>query len=82
MYFIEIYCFAASALGATVVGEQPSVMEICLIMLNNQGNFIPDSKNFDFSVCVSINLYALPTMINASVHISYLLKLYVLCCYT
>ena len=47
--------FAASALGATVVGEQPSVMEICLIMLNNQGNFIPDTKNFDFSVCVSMN---------------------------
>ncbi|XP_023954103.2 protein wings apart-like [Bicyclus anynana] len=43
---------ASSAIGATVVGEQPSVMEICLIMLNNQGNFIPDTKNFDFCVCV------------------------------
>ncbi|XP_050667052.1 protein wings apart-like [Leptidea sinapis] len=41
-----------SSLGAQVVGEQPSVMEMCLIMLNNQDNFIPDSKNFDFSVCV------------------------------
>ncbi|XP_045767148.1 protein wings apart-like [Maniola jurtina] len=43
---------ASSAVGAEVVGEQPSVMEICLIMLNNQGNFIPDDKNFDFCVCV------------------------------
>ncbi|CAG9579828.1 unnamed protein product [Danaus chrysippus] len=43
---------ASSALGAQVVGEQASVMDICLIMLNNQGNFIPDDKNFEFSVCV------------------------------
>ncbi|CAG4945474.1 unnamed protein product [Colias eurytheme] len=42
----------ASSIGAQVVGEQPSVMEMCLIMLNNQDNFIPDSNNFDFSVCV------------------------------
>lgn len=57
MYFnnyLFIYFSTASALGAQVVGEQPSVMEICLIMLNNQGNFIPDSKNFDFSICVRI----------------------------
>ncbi|XP_050348988.1 protein wings apart-like [Nymphalis io] len=43
---------ASSAIGAQVVGEQPSLMEICLIMLNNQGNFIPDNRNFDFCVCV------------------------------
>ncbi|CAH2085564.1 unnamed protein product [Euphydryas editha] len=44
--------FASSVLGAQVVGEQPGLMEICLIMLNNQGNFIPDNRNFDFCVCV------------------------------
>ncbi|KAJ2947444.1 hypothetical protein O0L34_g17229 [Tuta absoluta] len=40
------------SLGAKIVGEQPSVIEICLILLNNQGNFIPDDRNFEFSVCV------------------------------
>ncbi|KAI5646935.1 wings apart-like protein regulation of heterochromatin domain-containing protein [Phthorimaea operculella] len=40
------------SLGAKIVGEQPSVIEICLIILNNQGNFIPDDRNFEFSVCV------------------------------
>lgn len=44
----------AGSLGAQVVGEQPSVMEICLIILNNQSNFIPDNRNFEFCVCVSI----------------------------
>ncbi|XP_049870617.1 protein wings apart-like [Pectinophora gossypiella] len=43
---------AAGSLGAKIIGEQPSVMEICLIILNNQGNFIPDDRNFEFSVCV------------------------------
>ncbi|XP_053605285.1 protein wings apart-like [Plodia interpunctella] len=38
--------------GAIVVGAQPHVMETCLIVLNNQGNFIPDDRNFEFSVCV------------------------------
>ncbi|KAL4711427.1 hypothetical protein ACJJTC_016181 [Scirpophaga incertulas] len=42
--------------GAEVVGDQPSVMEICLIILNNQGNFIPEDKNFEFSVCVLLLL--------------------------
>ncbi|CAF4821231.1 unnamed protein product [Pieris macdunnoughi] len=42
----------SSSLGASVIGEQPSVMEMCLTMLNNQDNFIPDTSNFDFSVCV------------------------------
>ncbi|XP_063827505.1 protein wings apart-like [Ostrinia nubilalis] len=42
--------------GAQVVGEQPSVMEICLILLQNQGNFIPDDRNFEFSVCVLLLL--------------------------
>ncbi|XP_041988819.1 protein wings apart-like [Aricia agestis] len=48
------HCFSpnSSALGAQVVGEQPSIMEICLIVLNNQENFIPDNLNFDFNVCV------------------------------
>ncbi|XP_072929228.1 uncharacterized protein wapl [Epargyreus clarus] len=45
-----------ASIGAQVVGEQPSVMEICLIILNNQGNFIPDDKNFEFSVCVLLLL--------------------------
>ncbi|CAK1544003.1 unnamed protein product [Leptosia nina] len=43
---------STSSVGAQVVGEQSSVMEMCLIMLNNQDNFIPDSNNFDFCVCV------------------------------
>ncbi|KAL0881632.1 hypothetical protein ABMA27_001458 [Loxostege sticticalis] len=42
--------------GAQVVGEQPSVMEMCLILLHNQGNFIPDDRNFEFSVCVLLLL--------------------------
>lgn len=42
--------------GARVIGEQPGVMEMCLIILNNQENFIPDSKNFEFSVCVLLLL--------------------------
>ncbi|XP_063541659.1 protein wings apart-like [Cydia strobilella] len=42
--------------GARVIGEQPGVMEMCLIVLNNQENFIPDSKNFEFSVCVLLLL--------------------------
>ncbi|XP_059053453.1 protein wings apart-like [Achroia grisella] len=42
--------------GAQVVAEQPSVMEMCLIIVNNQGNFIPDDRNFDFSVCVLLLL--------------------------
>ncbi|KAM3966904.1 cohesin release factor wings apart-like [Aphomia sociella] len=42
--------------GAQVVAEQPSVMEMCLIILNNQGSFIPDDRNFDFSVCVLLLL--------------------------
>ncbi|CAH2040478.1 unnamed protein product, partial [Iphiclides podalirius] len=51
------HCFgSAASIGAQVVGEQPSIMEICLIMLNNQGNFIPDNKNFEFSVCVLLLL--------------------------
>ncbi|CAK1579311.1 unnamed protein product [Parnassius mnemosyne] len=51
------HCFgSAASIGAQVVGEQPSIMEICLIMLNNQDNFIPDSKNFEFSVCVLLLL--------------------------
>ncbi|XP_013194045.1 protein wings apart-like [Amyelois transitella] len=37
--------------GAQVIGTLPYVMEMCLIVLNNQGNFIPDDKNFEFSVC-------------------------------
>lgn len=45
-----------SSLGAQVIGEQPSVMETCLIILNNQGNFIPDDRNFEFSVCVLLLL--------------------------
>lgn len=45
-----------ASVGAQVVGEQPSVMEICLIILNNQGNFIPDNRNFEFSVCVLLLL--------------------------
>ncbi|XP_068622314.1 protein wings apart-like [Battus philenor] len=46
----------AASIGAQVVGKQPSIMEICLVMLNNQDNFIPDSKNFEFSVCVLLLL--------------------------
>ncbi|CAG9787264.1 unnamed protein product [Diatraea saccharalis] len=42
--------------GAQVVGEQPAVIEICLIILNNQDNFIPDDRNFEFSVCVLLLL--------------------------
>ncbi|KAJ8724472.1 hypothetical protein PYW08_015946 [Mythimna loreyi] len=44
------------SLGAQVIGEQQSVMETCLIILNNQGNFIPDNRNFEFSVCVLLLL--------------------------
>ncbi|KAF9799915.1 hypothetical protein SFRURICE_013652 [Spodoptera frugiperda] len=44
------------SLGAQVIGEQQSVMETCLIILYNQGNFIPDNRNFEFSVCVLLLL--------------------------
>ncbi|XP_049693333.2 protein wings apart-like [Helicoverpa armigera] len=44
------------SLGAQVIGEQPSVMETCLLILYNQGNFIPDNRNFEFSVCVLLLL--------------------------
>ncbi|CAH2981759.1 unnamed protein product [Chilo suppressalis] len=47
---------AAVSRGAQVVGEQPSVVEICLVILNNQDNFIPDDRNFEFSVCVLLLL--------------------------
>lgn len=40
-----------------MIGEQQSVMETCLIILYNQGNFIPDNRNFEFSVCVSKLFY-------------------------
>ncbi|XP_075976519.1 uncharacterized protein LOC142976831 [Anticarsia gemmatalis] len=45
-----------TSLGAQVIGEQQAVMETCLIILNNQGNFIPDDRNFEFSVCVLLLL--------------------------
>ncbi|CAH1635648.1 unnamed protein product [Spodoptera littoralis] len=47
---------SAVSLGAQVIGEQQSVMETCLIILYNQGNFIPDNRNFEFSVCVLLLL--------------------------
>lgn len=47
---------STASIGAQVVGEQPSVMEICLVILNNQGNFIPDNRNFEFSVCTLLLL--------------------------
>ncbi|XP_045535474.1 protein wings apart-like [Papilio machaon] len=47
---------SVASIGAQVVGEQPYIMETCLIMLNNQGCFIPDNNNFEFSVCVLLLL--------------------------
>lgn len=46
----------ASSLGSEVVGEETSVMEICLVMLHNQGNFVPENRNFEFNVCVLLLL--------------------------
>ncbi|XP_026731332.1 protein wings apart-like isoform X1 [Trichoplusia ni] len=46
----------AVSVGAQVIGEQPSVIETCLIILYNQDNFIPDNRNFEFSVCVLLLL--------------------------
>ncbi|XP_048477842.1 protein wings apart-like isoform X2 [Plutella xylostella] len=45
-----------ASLGATVVGEQVAIMEVCLVVLNNQGNFVPEDRNFEFSVCVLLLL--------------------------
>ncbi|XP_013173967.1 PREDICTED: protein wings apart-like [Papilio xuthus] len=47
---------SVASIGAQVVGEQPYIMETCLIMLYNQGCFIPDNNNFEFSVCVLLLL--------------------------
>lgn len=45
-----------TSLGAQVIGEQLSIMETCLVILNNQGNFITDDRNFEFSVCALLLL--------------------------
>ncbi|GBP05600.1 Protein wings apart-like [Eumeta japonica] len=45
-----------ASLGASIVGEHVSIMELCLIILHNPGNFVPDNSNFEFSVCVLLLL--------------------------
>lgn len=50
------HSFGMQTTGASIVGEQIAVMETSLRLLLNGDSFIPEEKNFEFSVCILLLL--------------------------